>query len=97
MKWRRRLVWEIRVSETAKKQLGKLDKPTAKRITLFLRERVAILDDPRSRGEALKGQRLGDFWKYRVGDYRIIVSINDGAVCVLVVEVGHRKEIDQAD
>lgn len=89
------MVWEIRASETAKKQLGKLGKPTAKRPITFLRDRVATLDDPRSIGEALKGQRLGDFWKYRVGDYRIIASIEDGALRILVVEVGHRREIYQ--
>ncbi len=59
------------------KDLAKLDKPIAKRITLFLRERVAALDDPRRLGEALKGSKLGEFWKYRVGDYRIIASIED--------------------
>ena len=65
----------------------------AKRITDFLRTRVATLDDPRSLGEALKGSRLGDFWKYRVGDYRIICDIQDGKLIVLVVEIGHRSSV----
>lgn len=59
----------------------------------FLRERVATLDDPRSIGEALKGSRLGEFWKYRVGDYRIITNIEDGVMRVLVLKVGNRREV----
>jgi len=70
-----------------------LDKQIAERITTFLGGRVATLDDPRSIGEALKGSKLGDFWKYRVGDYRIIASIEDGALCVLVVKIGNRREV----
>ena len=87
------MVWELRFDEGARKDLAKLDKQIAKRITTFLGERVAALDDPRSIGEALKGSRLGDFWKYRVGDYRIIASIEDGALRVLVVKVGHRSGV----
>ncbi len=75
------------------KDLAKLDKQIARRITEFLRERVAVLDDPRSIGEALKGSKLGDFWKYRVGDYRIISSIEDGALRILVVKIGNRREV----
>ena len=48
---------------------------------------------PRSIGEALKGSTLGEFWKYRVGDYRIIASIEDRALCVLVVKIGNRREV----
>ena len=65
----------------------------ARRILSFLFERVAKLDDPRSIGEALKGSKLGAFWKYRVGDYRIVASIEDGALRVLVVRVGNRREV----
>lgn len=73
--------------------MAKLDKQIAKRITEFLRERVAVLDDPRSIGEALKGSKLGEFWKYRVGDYRIISTIEDGALRILVVKIGNRREV----
>jgi mRNA interferase RelE/StbE len=59
----------------------------------FLRERVASLEDPRSIGEALKGSELGEFWKYRVGDYRLICKIQDGALKVLVVKLGNRREV----
>ena len=87
------MAWLIKFDEASKKDLAKLDKPIARRITAFLHERVSNLDDPRSIGEALKGSKLGDFWKYRVGDYRIIAKIEDGELCVLVVRVGARKEI----
>ena len=87
------MVWAIEVSEQARKQLMKLDKPVAKRITSFLRERVAQLDDPRNIGEALKGSTLGEFWKYRVGDYRLICEIQDGKLNILVVKIGNRREV----
>lgn len=87
------MVWRIELDDAAMKDLAKLDKQLARRIMAFLRERVAVLDDPRSIGEALKGSKLGDFWKYRVGDYRIISSIEDGALCILVVKVGNRREV----
>lgn len=87
------MAWQIRFDDHSKKDLAKLDPQIAKRIMVFLRERVAVLDDPRSIGEALKGSKLGDFWKYRVGDYRIISSIEDGALCILVVKIGNRREV----
>jgi mRNA interferase RelE/StbE len=87
------LAWLIKLEEGAEKDLAKLDKPIARRIIKFLRERIAVLDDPRSVGEALQGSRLGDFWKYRVGDYRIIASIEDGELLVLVVKIGNRREV----
>lgn len=87
------MAWTIKIDDRAKKNLAKLDKPVAKRITTFLRERVATLDDPRSIGEALKGSKLGDFWKYRVGDYRIISRIEDDELCILVVRIGNRRDV----
>ena len=87
------MVWQIEFDDASRKDLAKLDKQIARRITVFLRERVAVLDDPRSIGEALKGSRLDEFWKYRVGDYRIISSIEDGILRILVVRIGNRKEV----
>jgi mRNA interferase RelE/StbE len=87
------LAWQIEFDDKAKKDLAGVDKTVAKRITAFLRERVAQLDDPRSIGEALKGSKLGAFWKYRVGDYRIIASIEDDVLRVLVVRIGNRRDV----
>ena len=87
------MAWQIKFDDASMKDLAKLDKQIARRITEFLRERVAVLDDPRSIGEALKGSKLGDFWKYRVGDYRILSSIEDRALRILVVKIGNRREV----
>jgi len=87
------LAWRIEFEDAALKELAKLDKPVARRIVAFLRERIAVLDDPRSVGEALKGSKLGDFWKYRVGDYRIVANIEDEALRILVLKVGNRREV----
>jgi mRNA interferase RelE/StbE len=87
------MIWRIELDKAAERDLDKLDPQIARRILRFLHDRVASLDDPRSIGEALKGSRLGEFWKYRVGDYRIISSIEDEAVRILVVEIGNRRKI----
>lgn len=79
------MVLQIKFDDSAKKDLAKLDKQIAKRITAFMRERVAVLDNPHSLGDALKDPELGEFWKYRLGDYLIIASIEDSAVRILVV------------
>ena len=91
--WSAVLAWRSEFEDSALKELAKLDKPVARRILAFLRERVAGLDDPRSVGEALKGSKLGEFWKYRVGDYRVIANIEDGALRILVLRVGNRREV----
>ena len=87
------MVWQIELDSTAERDLDRLDPQVAARVLLFLHERVARLDDPRSIGTALKGSSLGEFWRYRSGDYRIIAKIEDVAVRVLVLRVGHRREI----
>jgi mRNA interferase RelE/StbE len=87
------LASQVEFDDSAKKDLAKLDKQTARRITEFLRNRVAPLDDPRSLGHALRGSELGEFWRYRVGDYRLICEIQDRALRVLVLSIGHRREI----
>jgi len=65
----------------------------AKRILVFLIYRVAVLEDPRSIGEPLRGVTLGAYWKYRVGDYRLICDIEDDALKILVVRLGNRREV----
>lgn len=87
------MAWRIEFAPAAERELGRLDRVAARRILGFLRERVAPIDDPRSLGQALKGSRMGDLWKYRVGDFRIICDIDDGVLIVLVLKVGHRREV----
>ncbi len=87
------MAWLIRFGPKAERQLEQLDSQIARRIFRFLNERLAPLEDPRSIGEALKGSELGHLWKYRVGDYRVIASIEDQRVCILVVRIGNRREV----
>jgi mRNA interferase RelE/StbE len=70
-----------------------MDRIAARRIVAFLESRVAPRSDPRSVGKSLLGQRYADQWCYRVGDYRIIAEIKTEIVVILVVEIGHRREI----
>ena len=87
------MAWRIEFEDGALKDLGKLDPPIARRVLSFLRERVAKLEDPRGIGEALRSSKLGEFWKYRVGDWRIICRIEDEQVTILVVRVGNRRDV----
>ena len=87
------MAWRVEFADSAAKQLRKLDPQIAKRILTFLRDRVARLDDPRSIGEALRGKELGDFWKYRVGDWRIIADLDDGVMLITVIRIGNRRGI----
>lgn len=87
------MAWRIEISASAAKKLAKCDRTEAKRLIAFLRERIAPLDNPRAAGKALKGPGLGIYWRYRVGDYRLICDIQDEVLCVLVIEIGHRREV----
>jgi mRNA interferase RelE/StbE len=87
------LGWKIEFTDVALKQLAKIDISIAQRIVDFMEQRVGALDDPRVLGESLKGPRLGDFWKYRVGDWRIVCDLQDKRVVVQVVRIGNRREI----
>jgi mRNA interferase RelE/StbE len=86
------LAWTIEYAESAKKQLRKLDKLSARRIADFMDERIAPNDDPRGIGKALKGD-LGDLWRYRVGDFRVFCAIQDKVLTVLVLQIGNRREV----
>ena len=87
------MVWRIEFDPRAVKELAKLDQPIQRRIVKVLKDRIACLDDPRSIGEALRGEELGRFWKYRIGSYRIICDIRDEEIVILVLRFGDRKEI----
>lgn len=84
------MAWKIKIDKKAVKEIASLDKPIKKRIVEFLKEKLAKTQNPRSIGEPLHGE-LKKFWKYRVGDYRIICSIEDDVITVLVLKVKHRK------
>lgn len=86
------MVWRVEISETARKQIKALERKAQVAIVSYLRERVLETGNPRKAGKALKGN-FGDLWRYRVGDYRIVCEIMDEVVTVLVVRVGHRRNI----
>ena len=87
------MIWRIEFDPAAYEDLAQLDRAVQKRIMKVLRERIAPLEDPRSLGEALHGKELGRFWKYRIGDYRVICNIQDEVIRILVLRIGHRREI----
>ena len=86
------MAWRIELTGEARKQLKKIGHTEAKRIRDYLRQRIEPLDDPRQIGKALKG-RFSDLWRYRVGDYRLVCELRDEVLVVLVIRIGHRKEI----
>ena len=87
------MAWTIKYTESSLRQLKRLDKSVAQRILDYMDERVALLADPRAAGKNLVGPRMGSYWRYRVGDTRVICDIQDHVLVILVVEVGHRREV----
>ena len=87
------MVWSVKYTDSALKQLKKLDRQSVIRILDFMDERISKGENPRSLGKVLTGPKLGSYWRYRVSSYRIICDIQDGQLCVLVIEIGDRKEI----
>ena len=87
------MAWRIEIAARAARQIKKLDPLDAARIRVYLRDRLALLDHPRQAGAPLHGSELGNYWRYRVGDYRILCELRDDELLVLVIEVGHRRSI----
>jgi mRNA interferase RelE/StbE len=85
--------WTLEFDKGAINDLDRIDAAARTRILRFLHDRVLTLDNPRQLGSALQGQKYAGIWKYRVGDYRILAEIKDRTVTILVVEIGHRREI----
>jgi mRNA interferase RelE/StbE len=85
-------VWRVEFDRAAARELRKLGVEAERRVLAYLRTRIARSGDPRRLGQPLTGDRQG-FWRYRVGDYRIIAAIEDDRLVVLVVTVGHRREV----
>lgn len=84
--------WDYRITERALKELRKFGPDASRRILDYLDDRIRDTDNPRQFGKALRGE-LGEFWRYRVGDYRILCKIEDDVLIVLVVKVGHRRDV----
>lgn len=86
------MTWQIEFTNTVAKQFSKLDKPVKERIVNFLENRLATMDNPKQTGKALQGT-LSEYWAYRVGSYRILAKHQDAQLLILIVEIGHRKEV----
>jgi mRNA interferase RelE/StbE len=86
------LAWAIEFLPEAAKELKKLDRTAAARIVKTLEQRIAVLDDPRTIGSALTGDYVG-YWRWRIGDYRVVAQIEDERIVILVVRVAHRREV----
>jgi mRNA interferase RelE/StbE len=83
--------WSVEISTEFEKALKKTDRAVAGRVIAYLDD-LAALDDPRSRGKALSGD-LSAFWRYRVGDYRILAQVLDHRMVIVAVQLGHRSSI----
>ena len=86
------MAWRIEFLPQAAKELGKLDRTIAARIIRTLEQRIATLDDPRAIGSALVGEHAG-YWRWRIGDYRVIARIEEERITILVIRVAHRREV----
>ncbi len=87
------MAWTIEFSELANKQIDKLDPKVAKRILGFLKNRAITAADPSSLAIRLKGPENFGRWRYRVGDYRVVVSFDKNIITIYVIEIGHRREV----
>ncbi|WP_179108671.1 type II toxin-antitoxin system RelE family toxin [Rodentibacter genomosp. 2] len=85
------MAWNIKFLPSAVKEFKKLDKTTSARIFSYLRE-VAKLDDPTMRGKGLTGNLAG-YWRYRIGDYRVITQLQNGEMIITVIKINHRSKV----
>lgn len=86
------MAWHIEFVPAAANELKKLGKAEAARIIATIETRIAVLDDPRTLGSALTGE-LGSLWRWRIGDYRVVARIEDERITILVVRIGHRRDV----
>lgn len=86
------MAWIVEISRTAEKQIKKLDRVAQESVVRFLRDRLQTSGNPRQWGKPLHGDE-GGLWRYRVGDYRLMCEIRDKIITVLILRVGHRKEV----
>lgn len=88
------MAWSIELTQTAEKQLKKLDRQWQQKILDYMEFEIAILENPRARGKALLGDKIG-LWRYRIGSYRVICQIEDEDLTILAIMIGHRREVYQ--
>lgn len=86
------MTYRVLFTDAAKKELKKLDKPTAALILAWTRKNLEGCTNPRQHGKGLTANRSGQ-WRYRVGDYRLIAEIQDDEIIILILNIGHRRDI----
>lgn len=86
------MVWKIEYLKSIQKEVRKIDRASQKKIREYLEVKVANMENPRDIGKALKGE-MKELWRYRIGDYRAICEIQDNTITVLVIHIGHRKNV----
>ncbi len=84
--------YKVIFEKNAVKQLKKIDVAQQKMIYGYIKKNLEGTSTPRMSGKALKGN-LKEYWRYRVGDYRIIAEIDDCEIKIIIIEIGHRKDI----
>jgi len=86
------MAWRVEFSPAADKALGKLDRQQQRRIQKLIDTRLQTDNDPHGLGAGYTGPLKG-FWKYRIGDYRLVCDIQDRTRTILVVAIGDRKDV----
>ena len=86
------MTWKIEFERAAAREFRKLDRQTQRRIRNFFRQRVLPGEDPRALGKALQGKQ-SELWRYRIGHYRVIAAFRDERMVILLVRIGHRREV----
>lgn len=86
------MTWTIEFEQAAAREFRKLDHQAQRRIKDFFRKRLLPNEDPRALGKALRGLH-SEFWRYRIGPYRVIAAIQDERMVILLVRIGHRREV----
>ena len=86
------MTYRVRFTEAARKELKKLDKPTAALIMAWVKKNLEGCSNPRQHGKGLTANRSGQ-WRYRVGDYRLLAEIQEDEIIILILNIGHRRDI----
>ena len=84
-------MWKLRVLKRAEKALAKVNKPSQIKIIEFL-DKILLLDEPHKKAKALRGKLVG-LWRFRIGDFRVIAKIDNTIITILVLDIGHRKDV----
>lgn len=84
--------YKVEFTEKSLKQLKKIDKHTASLILGWIKKNLEGCENPRQHGKALTADKIGQ-WRYRVGDYRLLAEIEDDRIVILILSVGHRRDV----